>query len=705
MAKNKKRNNNNWRNNLQLGDHCYFSCFSDSPSPARVRALVNTTKDALTPYYDFLNEAMKAEEEKGSYEIRWKKIESNFSLSITPIYSKFKIDKPKTVFKVFIEDINILNETRNKLFFDEQDETIRFDKAGIEIQENCICFDIDKLPLQDEIIEINNNEVKYELSNLPLNKDDILESQKQKFKIEEIEMLENGWNIELKTNKNIKEFTYDGKILKATKYIPSFEQLFDSENEFIFEKMGNEYQCKDKPKSKILKDENNLEYEWKTSQNSKKSDIVIQLIDDDSNDDKLISEYFFEDDVRTIYQGKDKNTTFNIKQRKKDDKILILRQDWNYPKQLKNDDKIKITINTRNLKKQRDSIKFLNNSPVKAQQNLIKLFERKDERLWKNSKKIGINFWYILDNENYDGTLDQREFVKKAIATDDFAILEGPPGSGKTTTILELILQLLKLGKKILLSASTHVAIDNVLERIYKCDIDKNVEVLRVGRDGSIGESVKHLQIDAKIDTYVNSGFDKDMAEKIVLDSANLVCGTTMGINQYPPIQKRIYTLPMDTIFDYMIIDESSKTTFQEFLVPAMLAKKWILVGDIKQLSPFIEQSHIVHNLNISISKEKQKAIQIIFETLHNNPNPYIVEVSTNKEEEIKKYLNHWNGKSDNPYKNKIVSYSNEIDLFTLLGSDLILIKENTWEVRKKKLPKTHIVILKKDNDNPEFKS
>lgn len=57
-----------------------------------------------------------------------------------------------------------------------------------------------------------------------------------------------------------------------------------------------------------------------------------------------------------------------------------------------------------------------------------------------------------------------------------------------------------------------------------------------------------------------------------------------------------------------------------------MLAKKWILVGDIKQLSRFIEQSHIVHNLNVSMRKDTQKAIRIIFETLHNNPNPYIVE-------------------------------------------------------------------------------
>lgn len=43
---------------------------------------------------------------------------------------------------------------------------------------------------------------------------------------------------------------------------------------------------------------------------------------------------------------------------------------------------------------------------------------------------------------------------------------------------------------------------------------------------------------------------------------------------------------PIMPDFDYLIIDESSKTTFQEFLVPAMYAKKWIIVGDTDSLAP-----------------------------------------------------------------------------------------------------------------------
>jgi len=714
---NNNKRNNNWHNNLQLGDHSYYSCFSNSSS--RVKALVNTTKEALTPYYDFLNEAIKAENRKGSYECDWKKIESNFTLKIAPIYAKFKVEKPKTVFKVLIEDIEILKESRNKLFFDVQDKTIRFDKADIKIVDNNIFFDIEKLPQEDEILEINNVEVKYELTNLYLNQHDTVQSQNKKYHIDKLEILDDGWNIYLKTNDNLKEMVVDNQKLITTKYQYSFNSLFDNDTEFIYEKMANEYQCKVLPTNNILIDEDGIEYKWTQQKNGKTNDIVIQLIDDDSQDDKLISEYFLEEDVKTIYQGNDKKQTFDIKKKKVDDKILILRQDWKYPKQLKDGDKIKIKVDTGNLKKQQDSIKLLNNSPVKAQQNLIKLFERKDTRLWKDSKEVNIDLWYILDNEDYDGTIDQREFVRKAIATDDFAILEGPPGSGKTTTILELVLQLLKLGKKILLSASTHVAIDNVLERIHKYDIDKTVEVLRVGRGQNVGESVSHLQIDAKIETYMRNGFDKNMAERIVLDSGNLVCGTTMGINQFPPIRDRVTfengirkdtDLPMDILFDYMIIDESSKTTFQEFLVPAMLAKKWILVGDIKQLSPFVEQSHIVHNFNVVVPKETQKGIRIVFETLHNTydkknkiQNPYIVEVSQKEEQEIKKYLNFWNEKDNNPYKDRIISYSNEEDLLKLLGSDLILIKDGTFEERKENLPKTHLVILKRNCDSDDF--
>ena len=58
---------------------------------------------------------------------------------------------------------------------------------------------------------------------------------------------------------------------------------------------------------------------------------------------------------------------------------------------------------------------------------------------------------------------------------------------------------------------------------------------------------------------------------------------TTIGILQHPDIKSGGHASPD---FDVLIVDEASKTPFQEFLVPALLAKRWIIVGDPKQLLP-----------------------------------------------------------------------------------------------------------------------
>ncbi len=53
-----------------------------------------------------------------------------------------------------------------------------------------------------------------------------------------------------------------------------------------------------------------------------------------------------------------------------------------------------------------------------------------------------------------------------------------------------------------------------------------------------------------------------DAIDRIILDSANLVCGTTLGILQHPDIRER-----RDAVaFDLLVVDEASKTTFQEVL-------------------------------------------------------------------------------------------------------------------------------------------
>lgn len=76
----------------------------------------------------------------------------------------------------------------------------------------------------------------------------------------------------------------------------------------------------------------------------------------------------------------------------------------------------------------------------------------------------------------------QKQAIIKCLNSNSIFCLQGPPGTGKTQTITELVYQYNKMGKKVLLSSQTHIAIDNVIERLPK---ELNILPLRLVRDRS----------------------------------------------------------------------------------------------------------------------------------------------------------------------------------------------------------------------------
>ncbi len=237
---------------------------------------------------------------------------------------------------------------------------------------------------------------------------------------------------------------------------------------------------------------------------------------------------------------------------------------------------------------QQNALKMLMDKPCVDHAPLLELMNEKRYSSWGTVPYQGIEIreWYRLTNLSYEGCDSQREFVKKALATPDFAILEGPPGSGKTTTILEIIAQMIMRGQKVMLAASTNAAIDNILERIEVLPdkVKNRLLAVRIGNESAISDSVKG---------YTLFDVDADIRDEII-KRANLVCGTTIGILQHPEFKLNDKSQPVIPLYDCLIVDEASKTTFQEFLVPAIYAKKWILSGDLKQLTPYIEQDSII---------------------------------------------------------------------------------------------------------------
>ena len=266
------------------------------------------------------------------------------------------------------------------------------------------------------------------------------------------------------------------------------------------------------------------------------------------------------------------------------------------------------------------ALQALQNTPSSSHRPLLRLFEDCDTDSWPivDAECIDDPDWMVLTDQNRRGTGEQRQFVRQALGTPDFAFLEGPPGSGKTTAICELVLQLAKRGKRVLLCASTHVAVDNVLERLMdesKPHRDLVIPV-RIGDRRNVSERARPWQFERFVCTERERLLGElqgrgsltlsqqallealrpgpSAIERMVLDAANLVCGTTIGILQHPDVKSGGHASPD---FDVLIVDEASKTPFQEFLVPALLAKRWIIVGDPKQLSPYVDDEAVAVNV------------------------------------------------------------------------------------------------------------
>jgi hypothetical protein len=282
---------------------------------------------------------------------------------------------------------------------------------------------------------------------------------------------------------------------------------------------------------------------------------------------------------------------------------------------------------------------MLLNRPARQHEPLKQILE--PDYVFEPSPHVPIaeNQWIDLKDPSIMGTEQQREFVEKALNGKDLTIVWGPAGSGKTTAICEFIKQAVRNNKKVLMVGSTHIAVDNVLEKFARSeatplrDDEPGVIAVRVGRPAKVSEYVRPLLIENFIRTKRQAlqkhlkpiaGSEKAEAAaairmlecvdneqaggimQAVLMGANLVCGTTIGILQHPEVKLARETGSYPN-FDYLILDEASKTTLDEFLVPAMCAKRWIIVGDSYQLAPFCEEAELGASLLTAIMSRTPK--------------------------------------------------------------------------------------------------
>ena len=122
----------------------------------------------------------------------------------------------------------------------------------------------------------------------------------------------------------------------------------------------------------------------------------------------------------------------------------------------------------------------------------------------------------------FDDRLDEgkRTAVAAALGSRDFFLLEGPPGTGKTSFITELVQQELARNPnaRILLVSQTHVAVDNALVRLAEAGVD---HLIRLGKSGNtrIADAVQKHLLDNRMPVWMRQ--IRVRAEQHLIDLAS----------------------------------------------------------------------------------------------------------------------------------------------------------------------------------------